>query len=88
MRTARDNLRFFEDFARMATGALGSFTELRAQLKALVKERMDQVLAEMDMVTREEFDRVEAMAAKARARQEALEKRVAALERALKKKKK
>ena len=34
----------------------------------------------MNLVTREEFDAVQAMAAKARAAQEALEKRVAALE--------
>src|SRR5690606_19009092 len=40
----------------------------------------DRVLAEMDLVTRDEFARVEAMAQKARMRQEELEERLAALE--------
>jgi BMFP domain-containing protein YqiC len=80
MRTAKDNLRFFEDMARLATGAVGSFGEIRQQIKTLVKERMDQMMADMDMVTRAEFDRVKAMAEKARLRQEELEERLHALE--------
>jgi BMFP domain-containing protein YqiC len=80
MRTARENMKFFEDMARMATGALGSFAEIREQVKKLVKERVDHLMNEMDMVTRAEFERVEAMAQKARERQEQLEKRLSALE--------
>lgn len=80
MRTPRDSFKFLEDFARMATGAVGSLAEVRAQMKSMAKEQVDQILSRMDMVTREEFDRVEAMAQKARQRQETLEKRLAALE--------
>ena len=80
MRSTRESLKFLDDMARMATGAIGSFSEVRSQIKAMVKDRVDDLMAEMDMVSRAEFERVEAMAQKARARQEELEKRLAALE--------
>jgi BMFP domain-containing protein YqiC len=83
MRRARENLKFMEDMVRMA----GSFTEVRSQIKGLVKDGLDRVLSEMDMVTRAEFDRVEAVAVKARERQEQLEKRIRDLEKQLKTKK-
>ncbi|MDP2206842.1 MAG: accessory factor UbiK family protein [Alphaproteobacteria bacterium] len=75
-----DSLKFFDDMARMATGALGSFSEVRHQIKGMVKQRVDQILAETDLVTRAEFDRVEALATRARARTEELEARLDALE--------
>ncbi len=78
-----DNLKLIDDIARVATGALGSFSEVRHQVKTLVRQRVDQMITEMDMVSREEFDRVEAMAARARDRQEELEARLAVLEQKL-----
>jgi BMFP domain-containing protein YqiC len=84
MRSARDNLKFLDDLAKVATGAIGSFSEIRHQVRNLVKERVDQLMGQMDMVSRAEFERVEAVAEKARLRQEELEKRLAALERQLK----
>lgn len=75
-----DSLKFLDDMARMATGALGSFSEVRHQIKGMVKQRVDQILAETDLVTRAEFDRVEALATRARARVEELEKRLDALD--------
>lgn len=75
-----DGLKFLDDVARMATGALGSFSEIRHQIKGMVKQRVDQILAETDLVTRSEFERVEALAARARARVEELEARLDALE--------
>lgn len=87
MRSNRDNLKFLDDLARVATGAIGSFSEIRHQVRNLVKERVDTLMSQMDMVSRDEFERVEAMAEKARSRQEELEKRLAALEKQLKMKK-
>jgi len=78
-----DNLKLIDDIARVATGALGSFSEVRHQVKTLVRQRVDQMITEMDMVSREEFDRVETMAARARDRQEELEARIADLEQKL-----
>ncbi len=84
MRSARDNLKLFDDLAKMATGALGSFGDVREQVRKLVKERVDQALSKMELVTREEFERVEALAERARERQEDLEDRLKALEKSLK----
>ena len=75
--------RFFEDLARLASGALGSLATFKTELDTLVRQRIERLLAEMSLVSREEFDAVKEMAAVARAREEALETRVAALEAAL-----
>ncbi|HEY1505330.1 MAG TPA: accessory factor UbiK family protein [Stellaceae bacterium] len=72
--------RLLDDLARVATGALGAFTGMRGEVETRMKEQFERVLGRMNLVTREEYDAVKAMAAKARAGQEALEKRVAALE--------
>lgn len=66
--------------AKVAAGALGSFTELKDQVRSMVKEGVEQIMGQMDMVTRAEFERVEGLAQKARERQIELEKRIAALE--------
>jgi BMFP domain-containing protein YqiC len=72
--------RLLDDLARVATGALGAFSGMREEVETRLKEQFERVLGRMNLVTREEFDAVRAMAAKARSAQEALEKRVAALE--------
>ena len=72
--------RFFDDMARLAGGAAGLFAGLRAEIDALVKQQMQRALGEMELVPREEFEAVKAMAAKAREEQEALAARVEALE--------
>ena len=75
--------RFFDDFARMAGGAMGALGGIRQEIEARLREQVEHWLASMDLVTREEFDAVHAVAAKARAEQERLERRVAAVEAAL-----
>lgn len=80
MRNKDGNPKFLDDLARMMTGAMGSFHEVRQQIKSMVREGVEQVMGELDMVTRSEFERVEALAEKARERQIELEKRLAALE--------
>jgi BMFP domain-containing protein YqiC len=72
--------RLLDDLARVATGALGAFSGMRDEVETRMKEQFERVFSRMNLVTREEYDAVKAMAAKARAAQEALEKRVAALE--------
>jgi BMFP domain-containing protein YqiC len=84
MRSARDNLKFMDDLAKVAGGAVQSLGSLREHTKTIVSG----FLSEMDLVTRTEFERVEALAQKARERQVELEKRFAALEKQLKRKSK
>lgn len=72
--------RFFDDMARVASGALSGFTGLRQEIEARVREQIERLLRDMDLVTREEFEAVKAVAATARAEQERLAARLAKLE--------
>jgi BMFP domain-containing protein YqiC len=72
--------RLLDDLARMANGALNTLTGLREEVENRVRERVERLLADMDLVPREEFETVKAMAQKAREEQEDLAARVAALE--------
>jgi len=71
---------FFDDLARVASGAMGALSGLRAEMEAMVRQQMERLVAGLDLVPREEFEAVRAMAAKARSEQEDLEARVKALE--------
>ncbi len=72
--------RLLDDLARVATGALGVAAGMRGEIEARLRDQFEKILTGMDLVAREEFDAVKAMAAKARAEQETLALRVAALE--------
>lgn len=73
-------LRFAEDMARLATGAVGSVVGLRDEVDAQARQRMERALARFDLVTREEFDAVSEMARRSREEVEILTNRVAELE--------
>ncbi len=72
--------RLLDDLARVANGAVGVATGMREEIEALVQQRVERVLGRLNLVTREEFEAVKAMAARARSEQEALEKRIHDLE--------
>lgn len=74
------NNRLFDDIARMASGAVNTLSGVRGEVELRVRERLERALAEMDLVTREEFEAARAMAVAARDEQEALAARLAALE--------
>jgi hypothetical protein len=75
--------RLLDDVARLANGAAGVASGLREEIESLVQQRLERALAGMELVCREEFEAVEAVAIKAREEQEVLAKRVAALEKKL-----
>lgn len=72
--------RFFDDLARMASGAAGALTGVRGEIEARFRDQLERILAGMDLVSREEFEAAKAMAAKAREEQEILLRRVELLE--------
>jgi len=72
--------RIFDDIARVAGGAMGALSGVRGEIEARLRDQLERVLAGMDLVSREEFEAVKAMAAKAREEQEVLLRRIAALE--------
>lgn len=72
--------RFLDDLAKLATGAAGALTSMRGELEASVRAWLDRRLSELDLVPRDEFEAVKEMAARARAENERLAERIAALE--------
>ncbi len=72
--------RLFEDLARVASGALSTLSGLREEVETRIRERIERLVVEMDLVPREEFEAVREMLARAREEQERLAERVAALE--------
>jgi BMFP domain-containing protein YqiC len=75
--------RLFDDLARMANGAINTLSGVREEIESRLRERVERWLAEMDMVPREEFEAIKELAQKARAEQEDLTVKVAALEQKL-----
>lgn len=75
--------RILDDIARLTNGAAGVASGMRDEIETLVQQRLERVLENLDLVRREEFEAIEAVAIRAREEQEALEKRVAALEKKL-----
>ena len=77
----------FDEFAKLAMGAAGVANQVQKDSKGFVRKRLESVLEEADFVPREEFEAVKSMAAKARLKQDELEKRLDTLEALLKEKK-
>ncbi len=75
--------RVLDDVARIAGGAVSAMAALKQEVDALVRQRVERLAEDLELVTREEFDAVRATASRARAEQERLEARVAFLERRL-----
>ena len=73
--------RIFDDLARLSGGALSALSGLKQEIEAMIRDRLERLMADGGYVRREEFDAVRAMAAEARAEQERLAARLAELER-------
>jgi BMFP domain-containing protein YqiC len=74
------NNRFLDELAKLMTDAAGAADGLKREFATLIRAQSERLLNEMDVVQREEFEAVKAMAEKARAENERLEARIAALE--------
>ena len=75
--------RVYEDFTRLVTDAAEMAQGVRREAETVIKSQFERLLGTMDLVTREEFEAVKEMAAKARDENERLSQRLAALEAAL-----
>ena len=72
--------KIFDDFAQLMSNAMGVAQGAKIEAETAMKGMVDRWLADRNLVTREEFDAVRAMAQKAREENEALKARIAALE--------
>ena len=75
------NNRFIDDLARVAAGALGVAAGVRDEVEALIRARFERYLADLSLVTRDEFEAAKDLAVRARENEEKLTVRLAELER-------
>lgn len=52
--------RIFDDLSRVAGGAMNVFSALREQITNDIKARVEEMATRMDLVPREDFERLEA----------------------------
>lgn len=71
----------FDDIAKAMTGAMGLAAGLTDEARSFLKAQAAKVVAEMDLVGRDEFEAAKLLAAEARAEAEELRSRLEALER-------
>ena len=74
----------FDDLARLMTGAMGMAQGAGLEAKSFMRSQADRFVAEMDLISRDEFEAVKQLASDARAEADALKARIAALEALLK----
>ena len=72
--------RLLDEFAKLMTDAAGVAQGVRREVETAVRSQAERFLGDMDVVQREEFEVVREMAARAREENEALRRRLDALE--------
>lgn len=72
--------RLFDDFVRVLNGAAGTVAGVTREAEASFRERTRDWIGGLDMVSRDEFEAVKAMAVAAREENQALRARIEALE--------
>lgn len=77
------NNRILDDLTRVTNSALGTMTGVKGEVDAIVRQQFEKILMNMDLVTREEFDVVHDVAIRAAERIDALEAKIADLEKRL-----
>ncbi len=77
------NNRILDELAKLMTDAAGAAQGVKREIDTIIKSQGERFVRSMDVVPREEFEAVKAMAQKAREENERLEVRLARLEAAL-----
>jgi hypothetical protein len=72
--------RFFDELSKLMMGAAGAAQGAAREAEALMRSRLERLIGDLDLVSREEFDAMKALAQAARAENETLADRVETLE--------
>ena len=72
--------RLFDDLVKMMNGMAGTMAGVGREAESSMRDKMREWVGGLDMVSREEFDAVKAMAVAARDENEALKARIEKLE--------
>ncbi|EKF09370.1 hypothetical protein TH2_05748 [Thalassospira profundimaris WP0211] len=81
--TMQINNRILDDLTRVTNSALGTMTGVKGEVDAMIRQQFEKILLNMDLVTREEYDVVHDVAVRAAERIDALEAKIADLEKRL-----
>lgn len=76
----RPDPHFLDDIAKVAGGAVNVLSGLRQQIEGEIKARVDEMAARMDLVPREDLERVEAQLSRLQKDHKDILTRLAALE--------
>lgn len=76
--------RIFDDLAKMMNGVAGTMAGMGREAEGSMREKMREWVGGADFVSRDEFEAVKAMAVAARDENEALKKRLNAMEKSAK----
>ena len=76
--------RLFDDFVKVMNGAAGTLAGMTREAEGAFRERMREWIGGLDMIGRDEFEAVKAIAVAAREENQALKARIDALEAAAK----
>lgn len=72
--------RFFDDFVKVMNGAAGTLAGMTREAEGAFRDRMREWIGGLDMVSRDEFEAVKAIAVAAREENQLLKARIDALE--------
>jgi BMFP domain-containing protein YqiC len=72
--------RLFDDFVKVMNGAAGTIAGMSREAEGAFRDRMRDWIGGLDMVSRDEFEAVKAIAVAAREESQALKARLDALE--------
>lgn len=72
--------RLFDELGKLLTDAVGAADGVKKEVEGVMRGQAERILNDLDVVQREEFEAVKAMAQKAREENELLKARIAALE--------
>ena len=72
--------RLFDDFVKVLNGAAGTVAGMTREAESSMRERMREWIGGLDMVSRDEFEAVKAIAVAAREENQLLRARLDALE--------
>ena len=75
----QSNNPFMDDLSKMASGAVGALNSARQEVEQMVKSRVEKLAGDMDLVPREDFDVLKAIAIENRRTIEKLEAEVKSL---------
>lgn len=77
---SHSNNKILDEFAKLMTDAAGVAQGVRNEAETVIRAQLERFMGDMDLVTRDEFEAVKAMAVAARDENEKLAARLAVLE--------